>query len=77
MLHRIADEDQFQVELFGELEEAISVLMAEHRGFIDDDPAALRRLLHLFIEQEPGNGVDLEAVLLPARRPRRWSWPDR
>ena len=74
VLERIADEGQLQVILFRELEQLDRVLMAEHRRFIDDDPAAPRRRLHLFIEQEAGDRVRLETVLLQHVRPPWSSW---
>ena len=77
VLHRIADEDEFEVELLAGGEQLEGFLMAEHRGFIDDDPAASGGLLHLVVEQEMGDGMGVEAVLVQHVHRRRRSCPDR
>ncbi len=54
VLHRIADEDQLQIEFFGELEEFVRILVAHHRAFIDDDAATGGGGLHLPVDAGSG-----------------------
>ena len=64
VLHRVADQHQLEVQPLGQAEQPVSVLVPEHRAFIDDDAAPFGRRLHLLIDEEPGQGIGLEAVFL-------------
>ena len=54
VLHRVPDQDQLQIELLGQPEQPVGVLVSEQADLVDDDPAAACALLHLLIEQEAG-----------------------
>ena len=63
---RIADEGQPQAEFIGEPKQLVGVLVAEHRRLVADDVAAAGHggVLHFPIDQEAGDGIRLETVVL-------------
>ena len=63
VLHRVAHENQLELEFFRQLEQPHRLLVPQHRGLVHHDAPAPRRRLELGIDQKAGDGVGLESFL--------------